>query len=349
MRMDVRTPHAVEHEGDEDGKQIVGEDGEEVDAKGDLDVGTLHEHGPRVEGVLVAAVVGSGNVIDDGVHDQQTQHGAPQSLHPNQQQWRSAGLVHGHDLLFKHELQRLHKGAGHDEGHAQQRFGRINAGVIALAVEDCRGAHQQNGHDVPHDADPLEHVEAITEDVLLHQSDKNDSGAAQQLVNAHIEVSQPHHAQRGRGQVENRGDRQKEVHPDRCSVNFGGRMGGTLGGWMQERVPFCGGITSTAAKPRQLVPLLFLLLPLLTDELVLVARKGNSKIKNNPVHDQPEHHPDKHSKGLKDWFGKRFNFARDAGAVHAHHGLAADAAGRARRNRHQKDDKLVDPAPLGGS
>jgi hypothetical protein len=133
-------------------------------------------------------VVGPGNVVHDGVHDQQTQDGAPQPLHPNQQQGRGAGLVHGHDLFFKHKLQCLHERPGHDEGNAQQRLGGFDIRVIALAVEDGRRAHQQHRHDVPQHPDPLEHVQAVAQHVLLHEGHKNDPGTAQQLVNAHVQV-----------------------------------------------------------------------------------------------------------------------------------------------------------------
>ena len=139
--------------------------------------------------------------------------------------------------------------------------------------------------------------------MLFHERHKDNTRSSQQLINAHIEVTQPHHAKGSSSEIKDGRNGQKEQEPH---GSVAGRCGTNLGWYgAVEQTP---GLINTAVH-------WWLVLLIRFARFVVVTRKGDFKIKHHFVHDQPKKHAHKHAKGLEQRLGKDFHISINTDSV----------------------------------
>mmetsp|Transcript_43888 Transcript_43888/g.105898 ORF Transcript_43888/g.105898 Transcript_43888/m.105898 type:complete len:293 (-) Transcript_43888:75-953(-) len=280
----------------------------------------------------------SWKIIDQRVHNQETENGSPQAFHANEQE-RWTWNIHRHDLLFKHELHGLDNSACHNQNDTQQGVARFIFVIVFRFVEDGSSTDQEDSHDVPKDSHPLKAEQVITQNMLLHQCHKNNTRPSQQLVDTNIDVLKSHHTKCCRRQIEDGRNGQEKVHPNwklLCTRRFFLFL-------LDKRVGFLiNGSICFGTRCQTLC---------LVGRLVggmNITWKWNLEGNNHFVHHQTKHHTDKHSKCLKDWLLKHFLFTGNSFAMKFHHGFGADGTSCSTNNCGQEDQQLGKSTFLGG-
>ena len=87
-------PDTVQQKGNEHGKQVVAENGKEINDKGPLDGRGVDYHCVGVEGVFKRSMVVSWKVVRQRVQQDQAQKGSPEAFHTDKKQRRNVGFFH---------------------------------------------------------------------------------------------------------------------------------------------------------------------------------------------------------------------------------------------------------------
>lgn len=332
-------PHTGKHEGHQNRKQVVGKNREKINNKRPFDSGRIHDHLVGIEGVLVGAMIIAWHKVCQGIHNDQAKEGSPDTLHTNQEQ-RWSWDVHRHDLFLEYKLQCLDEGTSHDKEDAPYRVTGLDFLLRLGRRQHCRQSNQNDRYNIPKYTDPLEAEEVISEDVLLHQGDKDDTAATQHLVDRYVEKLQTHHAKSSGTQIEHRRDAQEEVHPNGKVRRWRFRhFAGRRPALLQKRIRFG---RNPAPFGIALLTLHLRIGPLAVAAglLVNIARKGYPERQDHPVHNNAKGHTDEHAKGLEDGLGKLLGLTGDAGGMHLHHQLRAKGAGRSGHNGGDEYEQL---------